>query len=57
MKNNDLNKQERLLFETYNWRAPNKVKIDHLKRLISVIEQIENVEHNLHKKRSSSVEK
>lgn len=37
----ELKQEEKRLFDTYNWRAKSDVKVEHLKRLITVIEQIE----------------
>lgn len=40
----ELKKEERKLFDTYNWRAPNDVKIAHLQKLINAIKKIKELE-------------
>ncbi len=40
----ELKKEERRLFDTYNWRAPNKAKLRHLRQLEEVIAKIDALE-------------
>jgi hypothetical protein len=39
-----LKKEERRLFDTYNWRAKPEVKINHLKQLIDVIDRLQKLQ-------------
>lgn len=38
-----LNLKEKKLFETYNWRAPANVKVNHLTELIKVITELDTL--------------